>query len=155
MSKTPTPQEALEWAERSAKHGFLGNIPEVQVLAAAYRAALAEIEQLRSRVQTCVECGGTLIWGPVVDQFARAEKAEAALAAVKVERDGYLTDCRTWAKEVDKLRESLARAEKVVEAARHVDSSDPHGDMKTSFALISLTGALAAYDAARAKETRP
>ncbi len=137
MSKTPTPQEIEELEASQAEHGPCLFRP-------ALRAAREEIEQLRSRVQTCVECGGTLIWGPVVDQFARAEKAEATLAAhekqevayldtirkqddalaakdaelaaVKVERDGYLTDCRTWAKEVDKLRESLARAEKALES---------------------------------------
>ncbi len=137
MSKTPTPQEIEELEASQAEHGPCLFRP-------ALRAAREEIEQLRSRVQTCVECGGTLIWGPVVDQFARAEKAEATLAAHEKQEVAYLDTIRKQddalaAKDAElaavkdhaehaeqrffnaneeaiSLRESLARAEKALES---------------------------------------
>ncbi len=185
VSKTPTPQEGeeqpdneglwQEWATRrilnlesalAAKDAAITALLESNTRLDEQRSSanitLAEERRVMKQMQECLDARDAVI----------AAK-DAEFAAVKKERDccgrentaqSHAPGCEAqtgyeehYRKRTKKAEESLARAEKVVEAARPVamdnmDYAEMKGWEAAKKRAFALDDALAAYDAANTKE---
>jgi hypothetical protein len=75
-------EEALAWAERSAKNGFLGKIPEVAILAAEVRRYQAQAPAIEALIEALERIS------VYTDQHDAQDTADIAIAALAAVRGG-------------------------------------------------------------------